>query len=872
MAGQVDRFWKELSRTYRAAGSPSLETMLAWGRECDPPVWSSTSTVNDWLSGKTIPGAVSKKFFMIMVTALEGRAKDRASGEGGWTEREWVWWEELLTAARTERAPGTAAGPVQLPTADALFVGREEPLGRLMDWLAPAGRNKDAPGPQEDVEAPAPAMTWASVLEVTGMGGVGKTALAVEAARQAVKRGFPGGVLFADLRGHSAGQDVVPEETLDAFVRTLRPREEPLSVPAEKVRRWRRLLDELAAQEKPLLIVLDNVRQAGGLTDLFPSLPHRALVTSRHTHPDAIRHRVVLAPFPQAEAELFVRHRLAEPGDGQITQPEPGAEAAHDEHVWRIAQLCGRLPLALRIVVALLRAEPDRSLRERVDELADNLLDGMEDDDTDAEGRPLAVRACFALCYKHLTEPRARAFRLLAAAPGQDISTASAAVLLGLPLNTARLSLRGLAGMHLLDRSRRGGHELAEADREHWSMHDLIRLYAEEHGHACAAEDDRHNALDRLLRHYREAAGTGVAIPIVRDISQAFSVVQAHRRAEVWLETERINVVAAATSAPASPWRVELALQLDVFFATRRYFPELTRLAQSAIEACQQGYGDRYQEFQAHGCLARALSFRGHCNEALAVLDAAEEVAADLEEQACGIVALERGTILMEANRLAEAIRSYDKALEYFQHAGDAARAGAALTCLGSAWLYSGQPENAAKCSEAAVNYCQMADDQVGEVAALKALANAQSALGQHEEAINSLRFVTRYAEITNDVTNNIDGSFNLGLAFHRAGQREEALKHLRDAEELARMFVHHEETLGVVLVNLGTVLKEHHQLKDACAQYAEATEIFRALGDTQRLAGTEHQLRQLRQALAREKQLREALGRTQWRSRNTSD
>ncbi|MFJ8787354.1 NB-ARC domain-containing protein [Streptomyces sp. NPDC102476] len=855
MAGQADRFWKELSRTYRAAGSPKLEEMLAWGRECDPPVVSSTSTVNDWLSGKTIPGTASKKFFLIMVTGLEERAKGRAGGEGGsWAKRTWAWWEKLLTAARTERVPQTAAGPVQLPTADALFVGRQEPLGRLLDWLDPAGGDMGVPGSQEGLE-PARATASASVLEVTGMGGVGKTGLVVEAARQAVERGwFPGGVLFANLRGHSTGHDAVPEETLDAFLRTLRSREDPPSVPAEKVRRWRKLLDEMAAQQKRLLIILDNVRQAGQLTELFPSLPHRALVTSRHTHTDAIRHRVVLSPFPLAEAEVFVRLRLREPDQDEDpgTAPDGVSMPACGEQVRRIAELCGRLPLALRIVVAVLRTEPDRSLRERVDELERNLLDGMEDDDTDAEGRPLTVRACFSFCYGHLTASRARAFRLLAAAPGQDISTVSAAVLLGVPADAARLALRGLAGMHLLERSRRGREELSEAEREHWSMHDLLRLYADERGRAHADEDNRRDAVVRLLHRYRDVAQAAASIPLITSEEEAMEVLQGHRWAMVWLETERLNVVAAATSAPASAWRVDLALELAEFFETRRYYAEWTRLASSAVDACRSGQDDPYKTIKALHDLARALTGLGRFDEALTALNDADEAARPLNQGLRALIAQQRGVVLAEADRHEEAIGCYETAAGLFQQVGEPSCVADARRHIGDAWIRCNRPDKAEDAYRAALAYYRMAGDGPGLTAALSALGTAQSVLGHHRDALESLETATERSSRTRDVSSHIAGLCNLGSALQRAGQPQAALRHLRNAEELARAFLYHEDQLGSVLVCLGLVLKECGQLQAARSALSEAVDVLREVGDTQRLAVAEQALNPLPRPLHR--------------------
>ncbi|WP_329345011.1 tetratricopeptide repeat protein [Streptomyces sp. NBC_01352] len=861
--GDAERFWDELSRTYQAAGSPVLARLVALGERRRPPLRSSDATISDWLSRKTVPGRQSSEFFLFMVGCLEARAVQRARKAGGsWTKRERSWWEQLLQQARVGRAQAPEdvgpTGPVQLPTPDDLFVGREEPLRTLLAWLEPGTQQAEAPGglglgAQDGSTTVIRTLASAAAMEVTGMGGVGKTALVVEAARLAAAHGwYPGGVLFADLRGHSPSHDAAPDETLDAFLRTLRPREEPLPVLADKLRRWQQLLDELAAQQRPLLIILDNVRQAGRITQLLPVLPHRALLTSRHTHP-AIRHRLALAPFPPVEAELFVSLRLREPGDTPVTTPDGVTLSVPDEQVRRIAELCGQLPLALGIVVALLRTEPDRSLRERVDELARNLLDGMEDEDeTDVEGRPLTVRACFSFCYEHLPASRARVFRLLASAPGQDVSTTSAAVLLGAPADEARLALRGLARMHLLERSWRGSHELSEAEREHWSMHDLIRVYAEERGRAHAWEDGREDAVGRLLHHYRDAARSAAAIPRGRGMEETLLVLRAHRRKMVWLEAERVNVVEAAISAPASAWRVDLALALEEFFSKRRYYAEWARLAASAIDACQRGHGDRRKEFRALGDLSEALTGLGRFDEALAALDDADEAAALLDDRARALVAQQRGVVLTEADRPEDAMRSHETSAAFFQQAGDPAGLAAARRLIGDTLARCGQYEDAEAAFQASLAYYRMAGDVPGEVEALGSLGNAQSLLGHHQEAIESLDIANEYAVHTQNITCNIIGLHDLGLALHRAGQPQAALTKLRNAEQLARMFEHHQDYLGAVLVCRGLVLKELGRLRAAHTALTEAVEVIREVGDAQRLAFAERALRRLRRSLQR--------------------
>ncbi|MBC3840516.1 hypothetical protein GXW82_10505 [Streptacidiphilus sp. 4-A2] len=104
---------------------------------------------------------------------------------------------------------GTAPkGPVnQLPTDTRLFVGREEELGQLLRLvdLTTAG---DAPG-------------TVVLCAIDGLGGIGKSAVAVHAAHR-VRERFPDGQLFLDLRAHSAGTAALSaEEALDALLGAL---------------------------------------------------------------------------------------------------------------------------------------------------------------------------------------------------------------------------------------------------------------------------------------------------------------------------------------------------------------------------------------------------------------------------------------------------------------------------------------------------------------------------------------------------------------------------------------------------------------------------------------------------------------------------
>ena len=104
----------------------------------------------------------------------------------------------------TNQAPAAPVALAQLPPLASGFTGREAELAQVAGLLDPAG----------DAGA-------VVVSAVAGLAGVGKTALAVQAAHAARSSGwFAGGVLFIDLHGYDQNP-VQPGQALDALLRAL---------------------------------------------------------------------------------------------------------------------------------------------------------------------------------------------------------------------------------------------------------------------------------------------------------------------------------------------------------------------------------------------------------------------------------------------------------------------------------------------------------------------------------------------------------------------------------------------------------------------------------------------------------------------------
>ncbi|AUY53045.1 BTAD domain-containing putative transcriptional regulator [Streptomyces sp. CB01881] len=319
--------------------------------------------------------------------------------------------------------------PDQLPSGLADFTGRSEEAEALADRLAAAGGRAVV------------------VSALDGMGGVGKTTLAVHVARRMRGR-FPDGQLFADLRGadHTPPD---PGTVLAGFLRALGVA--PAEIPPDT--RERSALYRSALAGRRVLVVLDNAATPGHVEPLLPgSAGCAVLITSRHRLDGlAGAHQMRLDTLPPGQAlELLTRIVGAE-----RAAAEPGAAE-------EIVRACGLLPLAVRIVASRLAADPSLTLAA--------LAEGLRREHRLAEisDGERTVEASFALSYHRLDAELTRAFRLLALSDAPDVPLPCAAALLDRPEAETGELLETLVDLNLLHSPRYG----------RYGFHDLVRAYA----------------------------------------------------------------------------------------------------------------------------------------------------------------------------------------------------------------------------------------------------------------------------------------------------------------------------------------------------------------------------------------------------------
>lgn len=195
------------------------------------------------------------------------------------------------------------------------------------------------------------------MVSIAGMGGIGKTALAVHIGRQ-LSSAFPAGQLYLNLRGHSDSDPMSPAEALGRLLRTFGtpPGEIPDDVRTSSAR-YRAIL-----ADRPMLILLDDAASASQVEPLLPgSGGSVVLITSRKRLSGLAGARQVgLDPFSEKEALGLLGSEL-----------DPGRIGAEQAAALEIVKLCGRLPLAVRIAGTYLADRPGLTLAQLAGELSD---------------------------------------------------------------------------------------------------------------------------------------------------------------------------------------------------------------------------------------------------------------------------------------------------------------------------------------------------------------------------------------------------------------------------------------------------------------------------------------------------------------------
>ncbi|WNM31371.1 BTAD domain-containing putative transcriptional regulator [Streptomyces sp. Li-HN-5-11] len=344
-------------------------------------------------------------------------------------------------AARPASLPAVAGvpTPAQLPADLADFTGREALVSDLVaDFTADqqAGALRTAP--------------WMALI--SGMPGVGKTALAVHLAHL-IRDRFGGGQLFADLRASSTTPRD-PAEVLMSFLRSLGMAEQQIPDGTEE----RCNLFRSVTANRRLLLVIDDVSSLADLRPLLPANPQCAVVVTgcRTLHGVGGAVNVDLDVMDHAEGvELLARI---------VGRARLEAERCATD---RLVELCGRLPVALRCIGSRLVAVPGLPLTV----LADRLTNSRQALDELYLG-DLNLRAMYDSSYARLNRQEQSTFRLLSMLPGEAFTGDAVAELLGWEPAAVERVLTRFTDDHLIKVVG------FDNDRIHYAFPELTRAYA----------------------------------------------------------------------------------------------------------------------------------------------------------------------------------------------------------------------------------------------------------------------------------------------------------------------------------------------------------------------------------------------------------
>ncbi|GIG56222.1 SARP family transcriptional regulator [Longispora fulva] len=644
-------------------------------------------------------------------------------------------------------APG-ARPVVQLPADPADFTGRSRELLALRRVLTGTG-------------------TALPVAVLVGHAGVGKSALAVRAAHGLGGR-YPDGRLFLSVRGLGAA------EALARLLRALGVHGSAL--PAEVTERAAVFRERTSGRR--LLVVLDDADSAAQVTPMLPgSATCGVLVTSRQR----------LTGLPGATVTTLDVLRPAE--SVRLLSRIIGHPVDDDTDARRVADLCGHLPLALRVAGAKLAGRPGRTLAWLADRLADERrrLDELAHDD-------LEVRASLALSYRSLGPGPRRLLRLLGLLQAPTFAGWVAGAVLGARAREAEDLLDALTAWHLV--------EPAGPDR--YRLHDLIRLYAAER----AADED--SPADRTGAVTRACTG--------------------------WLALAR----AAESRLQAGPWLVPTDHPAEAPAVADRdpldwFEGELDGLSAAVRQAAD--LGEAGLAWSLASAVQGFCDQRGHLDawhDTHSVALAAATAASDTRGVAVTAVGLSRLAVRRDDYPLAE--RHHWQARKAFEALGD--RRGVALADRGAAEFlrWSDEPAAAVELIEDTIGYLRAGDDHLALLHALLIRGMLHADAREHGPAEDLFTEGLALATAHGCIRFTAQHGHWLGRVCEATGRPELAAAHHERAEAGYRAGGDELRATYVRLTSAGAALRRA-EYGSALALLTGCVDTFGRLGETLGLA-----------------------------------
>ncbi|MFC6162056.1 helix-turn-helix domain-containing protein [Kribbella jiaozuonensis] len=561
---------------------------------------------------------------------------------------------------------GVAASPVpwQLPPAARDFTGRGAQLDAMLSVL----RNPTGSAP-------------VGLVAVTGMGGIGKTALAVQAAH-ILTDSYPDGQLYLNLRGYGPGTPMAVADAQRQLLRSVGV--DVRLIPGDVEEAAAVLRSELAGRR--LLILLDN---AVDITHVLPLLPGHAgssaIITSRGS-------LATLAGARQVHLDALSESESVELLTGVIGEARVAAEP---DAARNLTAISGRLPLAVRLIGGRLASRPTWPIHHLVAVLQDEKrrLDGFGSDENSVRASIASSVDFLDSSDRPLDRDAAGVLPLLSVLDGSDLLTVVASRLLELPLHRTDAILERLVDLNLLE----------SVAPERYRFHDLIRAYARERADEILTTEERDAGVQRALRLYTEIgwavqSRTHPANPRIALATAPFEPLPTTSDTEAalsWLDDEQRNLTdryhqASQSSLARTAEIPELVLSLFGYLESRSRWVEMREMCGTALEIATQLELGPMAAWLEHDTAIPEVengSLEAAAERLLRAL-ARFRALPDLRGQArcCTSIA----HVLGRLNRVADAIDYGNEALQLSQELGDETVVGVAHVALGALYDRNG--------------------------------------------------------------------------------------------------------------------------------------------------------------------------------------
>ncbi|WP_310722724.1 BTAD domain-containing putative transcriptional regulator [Streptomyces sp. N2A] len=612
------------------------------------------------------------------------------------------------------------------------------------------------------------------VVLIVGPAGVGKSALAVHWARQVVED-FPDGQLYLEMRGFDHGQPCTPAEALPQLLQALghTGRDIPLDF-QEQLALYR---SSLAG--KKCLLLLDDVANASQVRPLIAAGSGSVvIVTSRDRLGGLVAlegaERLTLEALDSSEAVRLIALRA---GDTRVHEEQEAAKG--------LAELCGRLPLALCIVGAQLADHPHRTIQQHTRELmADGPLNRLRvDSDSQA-----AVHPALEASYNALSEAAQRMLHLLPLVPGNDLSATAAAALAGASPTRAAELLDSISRIHLT----------TEIAARRYSCHDLVLEYAREKAKATGSASGE-EAVRRLYDFYLHSLINANRVSSLHQLSAPYDPPSPEVAPEdfedaamayAWITSEWDNIAAMITHAVEQgpyrhAWLFVAALQ-DVYHH-RRPLSEWIHHASLALSAAEHE-DDSIGQSAMHRSLASALWRTGDLNGALTEYEQALDFArqANWRQGECAAL-MGSGVARKQLGDAASALPRYRRAHEISVELDDRRSQAIALSNLASAHLTLSQLNAAEQLLMAARPLALASGHRHLEALVLSTWGHVQQKLARLDEAAGTLEESIAVARSIGSSYAEAASLETLGRVHHDAGRYEHAVVAFEQALDITR-------------------------------------------------------------------------------------